>query len=97
MQSITVCFNEALSRAPVTEKRELVSFLLLLRNHFSMWKGKRTISSETRRCSFMSKVLSWDVIIETLMDDEFTQRNDTEESPASAHLVYTILDLFILY
>ncbi|KAL5490495.1 hypothetical protein ACEPAI_5328 [Sanghuangporus weigelae] len=32
------------------------------------------------------RVLAWDVIIETLMDDEFMQRTDADESAIAAHL-----------
>ncbi|KAI5122947.1 hypothetical protein M0805_006828 [Coniferiporia weirii] len=68
-QSMTLCFSESLSRAPIPDKLNLVSFLLQLRTHFPTWK-----------------VLSWDAIIETLIEDDFMQRNDAEEGPISAHL-----------
>ena len=34
-------------------------------------------------------VLSWEAVIETLVDDDFTQKNNMEESAISAHLVCT--------
>ncbi|EJD06034.1 uncharacterized protein FOMMEDRAFT_119510 [Fomitiporia mediterranea MF3/22] len=68
-QAITLCFSEYLSHAPISDRLELVSFLLQLRSHFPTWK-----------------VLTWDVVIETLMDDEFLQRTDADETGISAHL-----------
>ncbi len=39
LQAIALCFNEALSRAPVADRLKLVSFLITLRTHFPTWKG----------------------------------------------------------
>ena len=40
------------------------------------------------RCIFsLFAVLSWDVVIETLMDDDFMQRDNADESAMQAHLV----------
>ncbi|KAH8117558.1 hypothetical protein DFH11DRAFT_1504486 [Phellopilus nigrolimitatus] len=68
-QSMALCFSESLTRAPISDRLKLVTFLLQLRSHFPTWK-----------------VLSWDVIIETLMDDVFMQRSDADEGAISAHL-----------
>ena len=38
-QSLTACFNDALLQSSITEKLQLVSFLLQLRPHFIAWKG----------------------------------------------------------
>ena len=37
---IARCWNEALSKAPVSERVKLVSFLLQLHSHFPTWRGK---------------------------------------------------------
>ena len=36
---------------------------------------------------YLQIVLSWNTIIEALMDDDFIQRNGGEDSAAAAHLV----------
>lgn len=35
-------------------------------------------------------VLTWDVIIETLVDDDFMQRTDADERAIAAHLVFVL-------
>ncbi|KAI0831397.1 hypothetical protein BC628DRAFT_1312212 [Trametes gibbosa] len=68
--AITLCWNEALVKSPISDRAKLVSFLNQLRPHFSHWR-----------------LLSWDVILETLLESEFIQRNgDDEDGPMSAHL-----------
>ncbi|KAI8998560.1 hypothetical protein BD414DRAFT_519687 [Trametes punicea] len=69
-EAITLCWNEALVRSPISDRAKLVSFLNQLRPHFPHWR-----------------LLSWDVILETLLEGEFIQRNgDDEDGPMSAHL-----------
>lgn len=37
--AISLCWNEALAKAPVEDRVRLVSFLIQLRPHFPHWKG----------------------------------------------------------
>ncbi|KAJ3559109.1 hypothetical protein NM688_g537 [Phlebia brevispora] len=68
--AIAKCWNEALSKAPVSERVRLIRFLLQLRSHFPKWR-----------------VLSWETIIETLLDNEFMEKNGNDEDAAvAAHL-----------
>ncbi|KAI0362213.1 hypothetical protein OH77DRAFT_1416438 [Trametes cingulata] len=68
--AITLCWNEALVKSPISDRAKLVSFLNQLRSHFPQWR-----------------LLSWDVVLETLLESEFIQRNgDDEDGPMSAHL-----------
>ncbi|EGN95947.1 hypothetical protein SERLA73DRAFT_93794 [Serpula lacrymans var. lacrymans S7.3] len=63
--------------------------------------GIAPISERVRLVSFLIqlhphfpswKVISWDVIIETLLEDEYLQKNgDDEDGPAAAHLVSIVL------
>lgn len=39
-EAITLCWNEALNKAPIAERSRLVHFLLQLRPHFPFWRGK---------------------------------------------------------
>ncbi|KAK7693413.1 hypothetical protein QCA50_002981 [Cerrena zonata] len=69
-EAITLCWNEALSKAPIGERSRLIHFLLQLRPHFPLWR-----------------VLHWDGIIETLLENDFDQRNgEDDDGAAAAHL-----------
>ena len=71
LEVISQCWDESLSKAPIAERVRLISFLIQLRPHFPSWKGTLKfiyfiylkISD-----SYLFSVLSWDVIVETLME-----------------------------
>ena len=72
----------------MTERLGLVSFLLQLRPHFPSWKGEyRGVNFFDIALLISQLVLTWDVIIETLMDDDFVQGGDADERAIAAHLV----------
>ncbi|KAI0079929.1 hypothetical protein K474DRAFT_1638767 [Panus rudis PR-1116 ss-1] len=69
LDAIAMCWDEALSKAPISDRVKLVSFLLQLHPHFPAWR-----------------VLTWDVIIETLLEHDFQQKGGEDDGPAAAHL-----------
>ncbi|RDB21389.1 hypothetical protein Hypma_011626 [Hypsizygus marmoreus] len=69
-EAISSCWNESLSKAPVSERVRLVAFLIQLRPYFPTWK-----------------VLSWEAIVEALLEDDYESRNGyNDDGPAAAHL-----------
>ena len=72
LQAIALCFNEALPRAPISDRLKLVSFLITLRTRFPTWRGK-SVRPALNFGLLCPTVLSWDVIIEALMDDDFME------------------------
>lgn len=80
--AISQCWNESMSKAPISERLRLASFLLRLHPHFPGWR-----------------VLSWDVIIETLTEYDSDVGNvihlvsDRQFDPEMAHLRVAIIVL----
>ncbi|KAL1728748.1 hypothetical protein FB107DRAFT_177155, partial [Schizophyllum commune] len=67
-EAISLCWSEAISKAPIGERVKLVAFLIQLHPHFPQWK-----------------LISWQAIVERLLEDEYDQSHN-EEGPAAAHL-----------
>lgn len=101
LEAITLCWNEALAKAPVAERLRLVSFLIQLRPHFPSWRSKcRALENHLIYVgSLLVLVLTWDVIIDTLMEDDFDHREDDSlrdivsppsESPSHPYIPNTL-------
>ena len=72
---ISQCWDESLSKAPIAERVRLISFLIQLRPHFPTWKGTLKNIFHSKYLILFS-VLSWDVIVETLVEYD----DDTRDS-----------------
>lgn len=84
LEVISQCWDEALSKAPIAERVRLISFLIQLRPHFPSWKGafEKYLTFKISD-SYSLSVLSWDVIIETLMEyDDDSHGGHTRSSIA---------------
>lgn len=91
-KAIAQCWTEALGKAPMDERVKLVNFLSQLRAHFPGWRG---VIDSLIVPSYHSHivVLTWDVIIETLLENDFLQKSG-EDGVVSAHLVSCDLRCF---
>jgi hypothetical protein len=83
---MTNCWNEALVKAPVSERVRLVNFLIQLHTLFSGWRGMY----HDKHMSFLtisSPVLSWDVIVGILSEDHTPGDGDTKNESAAVRVV----------
>jgi hypothetical protein len=95
-EAISLCWSESLANAPIPERVHLVSFLVQLHPHFPNWKGEVEYSLLQPPLTIASLVLSWDAIIETLLEDDYLQKHGgNDDGAAAAHLV--IMTLPMLY
>ncbi|KAF8522278.1 hypothetical protein BU17DRAFT_44873 [Hysterangium stoloniferum] len=62
LRVISSCWDEYMSKAPITDRARLVTFLVQLHPHFIHWQ-----------------VLSWETIVECLLDADFVQSHGTGE------------------
>lgn len=87
-EAISLCWNESLAKAPIVERVKLVSFLVQLHSHFPTWRGNSSRNLHLERYTDSSTVLSWDAIIETLLEDDYLQKHGgNDEGAVAAHLV----------
>lgn len=98
LKVISQCWDESLLKAPIPERVRLISFLIQLRPHFPSWKGiLANILSQTIIDNYLFSVLSWDVIVETLMEYDYDPRDGGERihsfiGRASGHLFSNVND-----
>ena len=78
-EAISLCWDEALNKAPIAERSRLVHFLLQLRPHFPSWRGMdfiyRIADPTVDFYSCFQPVLRWETITETLLEHDFIQQN----------------------
>ncbi|KAF8590616.1 hypothetical protein K439DRAFT_1382139 [Ramaria rubella] len=67
LRTISACWDEYMSKAPIADRAKLASFLVQLHTHFPSWQ-----------------VLSWETIVECLLDADFVQDNETDEDGYAA-------------
>lgn len=87
---MALCWNEALSKSSIPERLKVIAFLVQLRSHFPTWQGNHFMNDSYDISHIMLRilVLSWDVVIETLLETDYIQNNgDDEAAAAAAHLV----------
>lgn len=99
LSAVALCWNEALMKAPVSERVGITSFLIELHSHFPEWQRMSLFAVRTYPLlSFRaSLVLSWEVVTEILSELNYTEKHgDAEDGPASAHLVSTSLLVSVL-
>ena len=91
-----------MANAPIRERVNLVSFLVQLHPHFPHWRGEFECRLSVYPLKKASLVLSWDAIIETLLEDDYLQKHgQNDDGAAAAHLVImtsadTIATFFLL-
>lgn len=87
-EAISLCWNESLAKAPIAERVKLVSFLVQLHSHFPTWRGNSSHNKHVEGFTDYLVVLSWDVILETLLEDDYVQKHGgNDEGAVAAHLV----------
>ncbi|KAG5220464.1 Protein kinase delta type [Salix suchowensis] len=89
--AIALCWDEALMKAPMSERVGITSFLIELHSHFPEWQRMSLSTIRTYPllsfCFCAPLVLSWEVITEILSELNYTEKHgDAEDGPASAHL-----------
>jgi hypothetical protein len=96
---MTNCWNEALVKAPVAERVRLINFLIRLHALFSGWRG----THGDERMPFLtisSLVLSWDVIVEILSEEDHIPGNENTKG-VDVHTVspflQCILELYVQF
>jgi hypothetical protein len=85
-EAMTSCWNEALVKAPVSERVRLVNFLIQLHTLFSGWRGMYH-DENTSFLTISSPVLSWDVIVGILSEDHTPGDGDTKNESADVRVL----------